>query len=75
MKICTYARGRFEFSENFAESIQEMLDTGEITTKREAEDYIMTCMVEDIEEWASHLHTDEDIQRHFSFDIVIENKK
>jgi hypothetical protein len=51
---CTYARATFHFSEQFSESIREMIADGELTNEQEIKDYIKDCLLEDIADHIEH---------------------
>ena len=68
---CKYARATFSFTEFFTESVQEMIDDGELSTEQEIKDYLEECIMEDIEEWIRHSPNKAETDKHFSFDIEI----
>ena len=48
MKI-NIAKATLNFSEHFEESVQEMINDGMLKTEQEIKDYIVGCLIEDIE--------------------------
>lgn len=69
---CNYARATFHFSEQFAESVQEMIDDGELSSEQEIKNYIKDCLMEDIEDWIRHSPNGDETDKLISYDVELE---